>query len=541
MRDDATRHKLAFWLILLVGAGVRLFHFGTVPDGLNIDEASVGVEAYSLLHYGVNRWNNAFPVYFPAWGSGLQPLYVYLTLPMVKLLGLTVYAVRMVNMTVGIATLPLAYWVARLAFGRAAALLGMGLLAILPWHVMMSRWGLDSNLLPACVLLGLGSLMAGLRDDAPPSLRWVALLPWALAIYAYTVALLALPLFFVLVLAVYRREIGRHWRGWCVAAAAGSAAALPMFLFLVKNYLVKGPLPFEHALPFSLPLFASSRLAQTGFLAGKWVAAKNALFAVSMFHDSLPANASQFFLPLSPVIPPLALIGLAWSAVTPDLRRRAMPLILCLVAWAPLFLLVELNINRANVVMLLAILFAAQGAVSVWRGLGPARLRQVAAICGAAFIAVFSLLFVQYYFTSYRDEIGAPFDPGIERAFAAAFAASSPAEPIYVVAEDVREGMLEPYIYPLFFQPQAIADFHRDVDYHVADGAYVVSSFGRFAFAPDAKPLHNAASYVYVAAAGRTACPGAEAIFSSAAWAVGRCREPHAPVTAALGSNSAPR
>lgn len=523
MRDNARHLKLAFWLVLLIGAAVRLFHFGAVPGGVNINEASVGVEAYSLLQSGVDRWNNAFPVYFPAWGSGLQPLYVYLTLPMVKLLGLNIYSVRIVNLAAGIATMPLAYWVARFAFGRAAALLGMGLLALMPWHIMISRYGLDSNLLPCCLLLSVGMLVVALREDAPAWHRWVALVPWAVAIYAYTLALLALPTLFILLLAAYRREIAHHWRDWLVAAIIGFMAALPMILFLVKNYIVKAPLPFEDTLPFSLPLFPSSRLVQAGFMAGKWVIMRNVLFVVSMFRDGSTANASQFFLPLSPVIPPLGFLGVAISVAIPTLRRRAMPLILCFFAWIPLFLLIELSITRANVVMLLTILFAAQGALYLWRGLAETQFRRITSVCAAAFIAVFSLSFLYYYFTSYRDEISVPFSPGIERAFAAALTAAPASEPIYIPDEGLGEANIAPYIYPLFFEPQSIKDFHDDIKYHVADGAYVVSSFGRFAFAADAKPLQESKSYVYIAAVSLTVCTDAETLFRDANWAVGRC------------------
>ena len=40
---------LIFILILILGASARLYQLGTVPGGLNPDEASMGYDAFSLL------------------------------------------------------------------------------------------------------------------------------------------------------------------------------------------------------------------------------------------------------------------------------------------------------------------------------------------------------------------------------------------------------------------------------------------------------------------------------------------------------------
>jgi hypothetical protein len=60
-----------FWIVILIGAVLRLAALGIVPGGLNSDEASSGVEALSVLHTGMDIWGNRLPVWFPAWGSGM--------------------------------------------------------------------------------------------------------------------------------------------------------------------------------------------------------------------------------------------------------------------------------------------------------------------------------------------------------------------------------------------------------------------------------------------------------------------------------------
>ena len=63
-------HYLLFGLILILGIFARVWEFNILPPGLNQDEASSGVDAYDLLHYGVAHNGESFPVHFISFGSG---------------------------------------------------------------------------------------------------------------------------------------------------------------------------------------------------------------------------------------------------------------------------------------------------------------------------------------------------------------------------------------------------------------------------------------------------------------------------------------
>ena len=67
MEHALTRKTLIILaLIFAVGASVRLYKFGTVPAGLHQDEASLAYDAYSLLHYGIERNGVRFPLILPS-------------------------------------------------------------------------------------------------------------------------------------------------------------------------------------------------------------------------------------------------------------------------------------------------------------------------------------------------------------------------------------------------------------------------------------------------------------------------------------------
>ncbi|MDA0376532.1 MAG: hypothetical protein O3A80_04460 [bacterium] len=56
-----------FFLILLLGLLVRIYAFGTVPSGVNQDELSTGYDAWSVLHYSIDRNGFRLPMMFVSW------------------------------------------------------------------------------------------------------------------------------------------------------------------------------------------------------------------------------------------------------------------------------------------------------------------------------------------------------------------------------------------------------------------------------------------------------------------------------------------
>ena len=208
--------RTLFALFLLAGAAVRFWRFGSVPEGLNQDEAFAGYEAWCLLTTGRDSLGHSLPVYLTAWGSGMNALESYLILPFLALFGRTALAVRLPQLIVGLLSLPAAYGVGKRAAGRWAGLCGMLLLAVCPWHVMLSRWGLESNLAPGFLLFGLYFFLRGMEDS-----RWLlpSALMYGLALYCYATLWPFVPLI-LLLQAGYALWCGRlRLRGCCRSCA----------------------------------------------------------------------------------------------------------------------------------------------------------------------------------------------------------------------------------------------------------------------------------------------------------------------------------
>ena len=100
---------ILFAIIMLAGVFVRVWRFGSLPGGINQDEAFAGYEAYSILHYGKDSFGYSMPVYLTAWGSGMNVLNSYLMIPFIAVFGLKSWVIRMPQLIVAVLSLWVCY------------------------------------------------------------------------------------------------------------------------------------------------------------------------------------------------------------------------------------------------------------------------------------------------------------------------------------------------------------------------------------------------------------------------------------------------
>jgi 4-amino-4-deoxy-L-arabinose transferase-like glycosyltransferase len=233
VRDATTGTGFLLTAILLLGLAARLWQFGSLPPGLNQDEASIGVDAFNILHFGVDRHLVPWPVFLVSWGTGQNALYAYAAMPFIAVGGLTPLMVRLPMLVSAMLTLLLCFYVARRTFDERTALLATFMLAVCPWHVMVSRWALESNLLPFVFLLAYTSLLKATTRN-----HWFAVscVLFALCLYAYGPAYVAVPLFLsgATILAIRQGRVGL--RGAVVGAVLFAVASVPIALFLAVNF-----------------------------------------------------------------------------------------------------------------------------------------------------------------------------------------------------------------------------------------------------------------------------------------------------------------
>lgn len=61
------KYNIILSIILIIGILIRSIQISEYPNALNVDEASAGYEAFSILETGSDRNGNFLPAYFVAW------------------------------------------------------------------------------------------------------------------------------------------------------------------------------------------------------------------------------------------------------------------------------------------------------------------------------------------------------------------------------------------------------------------------------------------------------------------------------------------
>lgn len=218
IRDCAKNDKSLFkeykgevflFFIFMIGSFVRLFVIGRFPNALNVDEASSGYDAFSLMKWGVDRAGNSYPVYLYAWGSGQSVLYSYLMIPVIAVTGLTEYGIRLPMAITGAISLYVFYYLIKNIFdNKKYGIIATAFFAICPWHIMKSRWGMECNIFPDLILLASLLLVLGLKKEKT-GLQVLAFVVLAISSYSYGTSYLFLPVFVLGTLGylIYKKEL----------------------------------------------------------------------------------------------------------------------------------------------------------------------------------------------------------------------------------------------------------------------------------------------------------------------------------------------
>ena len=101
--DDKFFYFITF-VIVTVAIVVRFYNIESLP-GLQIDEAMAGYDAWSIANYGVDSALNRLPIYLVSYGSGQSAVYAYMAVPFIKLLGLTIFSIRLRMLLVSTCTI----------------------------------------------------------------------------------------------------------------------------------------------------------------------------------------------------------------------------------------------------------------------------------------------------------------------------------------------------------------------------------------------------------------------------------------------------
>lgn len=131
--------------IFLLALFLRIYHLSSVPVELHHDELINGYVGKFILQNGKDLYGNRWPIfYFDKFGDYPPVLPMYLSGMGIIVFGTNEFGLRFPTALFGALTVFAVYLLGRILFpARNIALLAAFFLAILPWHVVLSRYSAE--------------------------------------------------------------------------------------------------------------------------------------------------------------------------------------------------------------------------------------------------------------------------------------------------------------------------------------------------------------------------------------------------------------
>ena len=304
LRFISTHSTLFLLILFIIFLFSRLFRLSILPAGVHVDEIGVTYDAFSLLHYGTDRFGRAYPVYPTNYGDGNSAMYTYLEMLFLRFFPFSVKTIRLPAFICSILCFFASYGITwEIYKDKLIALLGPIFVTIIPFFMMSERFGLDCNLMLSIVTVALYFLTKAVNSEKPRDYALAGVF-FGLTLYTYVLSYLMLPLFIIL-LTVYFIFIKKFkWKNFL---ALGLPFALLGFPLLLEQLVNMGMIPEFHFLLsdfMRLPAYRRSEISFSHFISNF----PNIIYLL-FGGDTLSFNTFQEFGPVYWSIVPLMITG----------------------------------------------------------------------------------------------------------------------------------------------------------------------------------------------------------------------------------------
>ena len=225
-------HRMVCCAALAVGVLVRLVKLSSLPAGISAEEALVGVQAKSLWQTGGFLFGQGMTTQLAQWeGETTGPLLAALTAPLVGLVGMNPWTVRLPLALLSCAAMPAAYGLGEAVSGRRAARWMLILYAVCPIFVLEAR--LTCGSCAALYLLPIALCLLA-RGISRPVELYIGMVVLALTAYAQNMYFFIAPALIAACGAIAAVS-GQKKRHVLLAAALGLMLCVPAVLTAYVN------------------------------------------------------------------------------------------------------------------------------------------------------------------------------------------------------------------------------------------------------------------------------------------------------------------
>ena len=495
-----------FVVVMAIAAAIRLIGLKTVPYGLQQDEASIGYDAYCLATYGIDRNGYSWPVYPITWGcGGGSPLLIYLNVISISLFGTGIVKLRLIPAMCGVLTVVLFYLILRLIFREKSyrnevSLFGAFFLAICPWHVILSRWSLDCNIMPFNLMLAQYLFLLGEKKKST-LLYALSAAAFAVCMYSYGAATIVVPVFLLIMCICALKDKLLSVKQLVISFAVFMVVFAPLLLFYCVNYL---GLPEIVTPYFCVNKFTAARTGEAfisfdGNLSGKILGNLKSMVKAATVGDDTHTLAHYYpgYAALYVFTFPVTALGFVLSLLETmhismnvdvngvkkrvavggddDSIARAGNAAFLALTFANALLLMVIIPDTSRMVMAFIpfIYFYIKGAAFV------AERSKTLFAAVAVIVAVAAMSFSKDYFRDYNHWATSIYMPGYGEAIARAYEIAGDETPII----STYDGLSSPFMLALYYTNYDPRGFYTTVEYKDPYAEFrVAKSFANFTF-----------------------------------------------------------
>lgn len=297
--------KYSIVLLFIVFLFTRLFLLDQVPYGYHVDEAGMAYDAWSLAHFGVDRYLNSFPVYLINYGDGQSALYAYSVAFLLKFFDYSIWIVRLPGVILSSITFFVGYvTLSEILNSKKIGLFFSFLFTILPYFIMQSRFGLDCNLMMGMSSIVLYSIHKMITIPSPKTYFFAGLFS-GLMLYTYALSFVVMPMFLLLVLMnmIHTKKLVLRNSMYFILPLL--FLAIPLLLMVVINTFNLDQLTILGLTIPKIPRYRGS-----GFtFSNLWINLKYVIKSVFMY-DQLTYNTFIRFYTMYKISIPFAIFGI---------------------------------------------------------------------------------------------------------------------------------------------------------------------------------------------------------------------------------------
>jgi len=178
---------------LIGNFGLRIYGNSNSPIDINWDEAALGYNAYSLMMTGKDEYGTKLPLNLRSFDDYKPALYAYLTIPFIKMFGLSPETLRLTSAFWGtLSLIPLLLIIQSFLGNWKKSILWWAMMAMGPMRFHYSRVALESNLSMSFFSWGGYGILEYLKNKKI-KFGVLGVLGFVASIYSYHSARLAAP------------------------------------------------------------------------------------------------------------------------------------------------------------------------------------------------------------------------------------------------------------------------------------------------------------------------------------------------------------